>query len=532
MLKHFVLFILAFGLAVTTAKAEPYRRSVEFEWDQIEGAKSYDLELKRGKKTLNFSTKTPAWNGRLAPGIFQMRLRAKDHRGVPAPWSDPEEFRVYLEQVQIQSPADSSRIQTSEDSKAEVTFQWKPVSGAKAYYFELQSEAGEALEKEESLKDTKVTFKLAVARNYKWKVKALGPETDSEEETSATFSLIGAPLVAPELREPESDFVRELKWTAPKHASNYSYILNRLNPQTRKWEKVSESQSLTENRFEFDPNLPGGRYRFSLNAAAPLRKESKKSQMDFDVRSGDRSPAAEETFTLRQSIDRLSGWYAIASYLITIIDYQGANFDRSNSNLKYSAIGGTGRLGAGYLSPKTDWGFLGIADLSGMTIDGGNTFTFASLEASGIYRRTVGVAGEWRQHLGLFYKELPETVGKTSTSIVATNLLKVAGPHYGTEFWWAMTPKLGLQVNAHLYPNLLKLQTPGGAPLRTTFSYQVGLLGSYRLQKRMTGLAGYAYRVDQANYEAQAGQGSARAGDFNSVSLSGHYLNLFLEWAL
>ena len=34
---------------------------------------------------------------------------------------------------------------------------------------------------------------------------------------------------------------------------------------------------------------------------------------------------------------------------MTIFDYQSRNFDRSNSTLTYSAIGGTGRFGLGYL---------------------------------------------------------------------------------------------------------------------------------------------------------------------------------------
>jgi hypothetical protein len=49
------------------------------------------------------------------------------------------------------------------------------------------------------------------------------------------------------------------------------------------------------------------------------------------------------------------------------------------------------------------------------------------------------------------------------------------------------------------------------------------------------GYAGYAYRNDDARFKATPGNGSdpnsglAQEGDMNSVSISGHYVNLVLE---
>lgn len=531
MFKSFVFLILSLVFAALTVNAEPFRRSVEFEWDAIEGAKSYEIELKIGAKVLKFNSTDAQWSGLLAPGVYEMRIRAKDRRGVPAAWSPPEEFKVGLETAKLLQPKSKEEINTNQKKEADIQFQWEPVGGAEKYVFELTTEDGEIVKKEE-LKEPQIKLTLPVAKKFSWKVKATRPEAESDQVATDEFSLLGQKIPRPQIERPENDFVRQVKWNRPENASNYEYTLMRYDARAKHWEKVSESSEAKESELVFDPKWPGGRYRLSLKATSPLRGTSDKTEMDFMVRNGDRSPAAEETFTIRQSIDRLTGWYAIASYLITMVDYHGANFDKSNSTLNYSAIGGTGRLGAGYLSKSSAWGFLGIGDFSGINVEGSGNFTYASLEGNAIYRNTLSERGELRQSFGLFYKELPETIGKTANAITETNLLKTVGPHYGVEYWYAMTPKLGFQVNAHVYPSLMKIKTTNGEDISPTVSGQVGVLGSYRLKRNVTGLAGYAYRNDQIDYKAQAGKGSANAGDKNSVQLSGHYLNLFLEWAL
>jgi hypothetical protein len=531
---NLICFTLAFLFALSALSAqsgERYRRNVEFEWDAIEGAQSYDLEIQKGDKTLKFTTKQSQWVGNLVPGMYKMKIRAKDHRGVPADWSPPEDFKVGLETAKLTTPKPQDQIQSGADEKYEVVFSWEPVKAAESYVFELVSDDG-TIKQTETVKENRLTLNLPVAQKYTWKVNALGMGMDSDSLAADQFTVLGKKIKSPTLVKPETEFVRSMKWDPAPFATNYSYTLFRWDAKAKAWEKVEQKEDMQETELVFPPDYPGGRYRFQIKAQNPLRVPSALAQMDFKVKTGDRSPAAEETATLRMSIERLNGWYTIASYLITMVDYKGINFDRSNSVINYSAIGGTGRLGAGYLSPKSPWGFLGIADLGGITVVNASNYTYASLEANGIHRRSLGDRGELRQQIGFFYKELPETIGKTSDAITAMNLVKTIGPHYGIEYWWALSSKWGFQVNTHLYPSLMKINTPNGQNIQPSLSTQFGLLASYRLQRNLTGLAGYAFRQDQISYKAEPGQGSAGSNDFNKVELSGHYLNLFLEWAL
>ncbi len=519
------------------AESVKYRRIVEFEWEPIENAKSYELELQKlqmesqkpeGKIHL-FKSELSHWNGKLEPGPYQMRVRAKDWRKVPGEWSSPEIFKVGLDDVKILFPKAKDLIHSSSAQEAAVQFQWESVGGAESYQINITSN-DESFRKELSVSKTMAEFDLPVAHEYTWKIKARGLGLESDHETSNQFSLLGRKISAPKILAPENKFVREVSWKPSEDAKDYSYLVQRYNPQQKKWEDLARNPSSAENKIQINPNWPGGRYKVILKAQGALRVSSDVVQLSFDVKAGDRSPAAEEVATVRQSIDRLTGWYGIASYLVTVMSYSDSNND-VNSTAEFKGIGGTGRIGLGNLSSKSNWGFLGILDMSGILIDGFGNYTFASSEIGAVYRSNTSDHGEIRQHLGGFYKELPELIIDHQTlNLKEVNQLKFAGAHYGVEYWYALNSKLGLQANFHLYSNLVALATPRSHELSSSGSFQVGFLGSYRLKKNMTGLVGYAYRLDEMKYKT--GEAAAIPGEVNTATIQGHYLNLFLEWAL
>lgn len=532
-------FILLFTSLTATVWAAPYRRLVNFEWEAIEGAKSYEIELKQSKeddkekgegKTFTFKVKEAAWNGRLTPGRYMMRLRSRDYRGVPGDWSPPSEFNVGLETAVLKFPASRARIATKETDKIKMDFQWAPVGGADQYQFTLTSEDGKT-QVSETLKETKIRLELPVAMNYTWKVSASDAHGIQSDATAVSqFSVLGKALDAPRIEKPENEFVREIRWKKIDYASGYDVYVLKWNGQSKKWEKFKVIQNTQDDSLPFDDTWPGGKYQVAVRAKSDMRPASTLAKQSFSVRHGDRSPAAEYTALVRKSIDRVTGWYAIASYLVTEMQFKGVNPEK-NSAVAYSALGGTGRMGVGWFNPDTPWGFLGIIDLSGFTFNG-KTQTFASAEVNAVYRRAVGDRGEVRFQIGPYYKELPETVGDPFSGESQDLKITSAGPHAGAEYWFSLTPKLGLQINAHLYMSLLKISTPNGEPLRPSLSTQFGFLGSYRFTPTFTGLIGYARREDKMSYNAvPRADNFAVEGDVNESTVVGNYLNIFAEWA-
>lgn len=527
----FMAILLVGGISFAQEAILP-ARDISLEWESIEGAVTYDVEVTRKPLGMTkpeiHNTKESIWKGRLSPGYYQMRVRSKDRRRVPGDWSEAIELTVMLEPVRSNELKNDVKIDSTNPDTYEFEFKWQAVPGADSYELKVEGKGGEVITKTE-INELSSKLQLPVARELKWTLIAKNREgLTSETPLTGEIDLWGPTLDKPELQAPATAFVRELKWKNAKYTENVHYSLQVKDAKSGKWKSVDVQKSFVGEQMNFAPSWPGGEYRFSIRSQADRRKSSKIATINFDVIDGDRSEEAEYAAMLRGSIVRTTGWFVIASYLVTGMSYTGVNADNGGSAPLQVELpnnfGGTGRFGMGWISDRSPWGFLGIADLSGFTVAGKNP-TFMMTEFNIVRRSIIGANGEFRQQAGLFYKEMPEIIARDLNGIDRIDKIAAAGPHYGFEYWWALSPKLGFQVNGHLYGSLLSVKTPTGNPAVASLSYQAGLLGSYRITERASGLMGYAYRQDSQSYQSTSDR-------TNSVKITGHYFNLFLEWAL
>jgi len=511
-------------------KPSSFSREISLEWEPLADAKTYDVQiesLESATEPESHHTKESEWKGRLALGHYTLKVRGRDRRKVPGNWSPPVEFTVNIENAKIETPRVDQRLNSQDPNNFIFDTKWKKIPGAIGYEIELVDQDGKVLQREKT-EQTSISVTAPVAKELRLRVHGLGPGGyNSQDWAESHFSVVGPALEKFEIQRPGNAYVREISWQTPPQAEQYDYSLLRQDSRSGKWLPVDKKNGLTTNRLNFPSSYPGGNYRISVRAKANLRQSSPVAEMIFDVAKGSRSPAAEELGLIRDSIDPVTGWFGIASYLITSISYQGVNSDRTpnqplNVNLG-SAIGGTGRVGAGYLSHESRWGFLGVGDYSGISVNS-SLINYASLEGNAIYRFFPNTRGEIRQHMGLFYKQFPILQANLTSNIIGGTAAAI-GPHYGIEYWYGLNRTIGLQANLHGYINLLTAGTPSGGGVTPSISYQAGFLGSYRFTRRMTGLAGYAFRTDSISY-------TASDGNTNSSSVIGNYLNLFLEWAL
>ncbi len=508
-----------------------YKKNISFEWDAVEGAKYYEVELtpepaSDGRPVLAFKSPTNNWSGDIAPGGYALRTRSRDKRNIPGEWSATQNFVLNLDDLKMKFPEPNQNIQSDFATENPTNISWTPVPGAVKYQFKMSSDDG-SVKVDQVLTSAQYNAKLPVTKKYSYTIMAYSAfGISSEKETTGEFTLLGKKLATPKITIPENAWVRQLNWNFPPYTEEFSYAVSRWNSKTNKWDVVVKENNFKKNQIPFLPEWIGGRYKFFVQAKAKLRPSSDTAVIQFSVFDGNRSPTNEYKYTIRQSIDRTTGYFAIASYLITVMDYAGSNQDRGGASAAFTSLGGTGRLGLGYLSPIYPWGFLGVVDMSGFIINSSN-YTFATTELNAIYRKNTGERSEVRHQIGLFYKELPEVIGNGLGEFETTESISSSGPHYGFEYWYAMTPRLGFQANLHTYFSMFKVKTPTNEAISPTLSYQLGLMGSYKLSKKITGLMGYAYRKDALAYKSQR-----FAGENNSVELTGHYLNLFLEWAL
>jgi hypothetical protein len=162
---------------------------------------------------------------------------------------------------------------------------------------------------------------------------------------------------------------------------------------------------------------------------------------------------------------------------------------------------------------------------------------------------------EFRIKTGLFYKEVPQTladIGEISEYFNSNNRslagfkgtnnqnISMIGPHIGLEYWFSLTPKLGFQINSNWYYSMSAVKLPNnGTGFVPTVSDEYGVLGSYKVSQKFTGLLGLTYRKDQVKYKDTSSTTafnlpSANTEYSNNVnvttSVNGFYFSLFAEY--
>ncbi len=520
--------------------AQNYEDSKELtiEWEPVQGSFGYEIDVyglgEQGFVPLGlYKVKTTQWASNLNPGKYQFRIRGIDSRGVPGLWGEMIPFLVTVPPPVLLKPGNGAEFKTEEIEQTSVEFEWKSVKGATAYVLEVFPEgAGQASVVRVEVPEPKTTATLAVGKKYRWQVYSIDIQKQAGDpvKTQFVYTLLGKKIATPELEKPESEYVSKLNWAKPVGTEKFSYSLQKRNGEG-KWDILEKSADFDKTTLDINPKYKGGAYRLKVIASGTLRPPSDIAVVDFNLSSGERSSKTMEIARLRKAMELDKNNYLIASYLISSLSYLGDNKESGN-RLVYNVVGGTGRLGYGYM-PKSRWGFIGIVDLGGLNLKNKN-YTFASAEAQAVWRRYLGVASQIRLFLGLYARETPEATAFDADVVTVKNIQQF-GPLLGVQFWTSFNYKYGMQVNAQVNLAVLKLATPNGKNIIPTSSYQLGVLGSYKMRQNLTGFAGVAYRVDNATYQAKPYAGGtdlnfASAGDTNSVTMIGTFLNLYAEW--
>lgn len=515
---------------------ERVRRNVEIEWEVVGGASEYEVEFVRkdekGAKPTRFKTKKASWEANIKPGLYLVKIRSLDQRGVPGEWPEPMELAVKLPAI-IPAAGGSSEalVRATDPDKHDLKLSWEPIPGAQKYLVNVRSTTTEWSAQKE-VRDPSWSVNVPSGQVYEWNAVAIDERGGQGERLDSSFKVtVQAPgLELPQVEKPLSRFVREVKWTPSPHVTHYSYVLKRIDRKQRKWVIVDKKEEYKEETVPLKFSTPTGKYRLELQAHGKLRDSSQKSILDFEVEGGFRDPASFDRAELKDSISKPTNFYAIASYLITQVQYSANNYDR-NSIPSFKALGGTGRIGLGYQTPNSRWGGFAIVDLSGFTI-GSKNYTFSSIEAHATRKLDLGQRGLWLIGAGIFSKELPIVLGSETVGYQGLGKVRTIGPHAGFNYWLPFNQRLGLQLNARGYYGFFG-SSDSGQQVQPTLSFQYGLLGSYRLSPTMMGYAGYAHRTDQANYESNPSDPTsfARPGEVNSIRIDGDYLNLIFEYS-
>lgn len=521
-MKYFPLILFFIFIHTQFAQAIKLRKT-SIEWDQIEGATFYEVAIKQtyspNQTQFKKNEKTAQANLQLElpPGVYELKIRSYDQRKVAGEFSEPIQLIVQLENPKLTQL--KKVIQSENQDFEKVSLSWKPVLHAERYQLKIKPTIGKMIEIE--LKQTEYSIELPVAQKYTWSVQAIAENKilNNEAPELQEFQINGAALDEPEIIAPENEFVRQLTWNKPNYSQYYQFEIQ--YEKDGKWTHIQKGET-TSNKVSFNKNFPGGKYQFSLQAFADLRQASKIAKVEFDVIQGDRSKATESSANQKRSITTPDGIHVQARYSLSNLQYNN-HFADQNQRTQLNATSGIAGIGIGVASKFSNTGYVASIDY-GILGFNDQTIQFYSLEMN-LTTHYELEQSKFKLLAGANIKQFPSIGSDQSGNLIPKNLSSY-GFHIGIEYWYALTGKLGLQANIHLYELFGTIETPNKEPIQPSLSSQFGIMGAYRITPMTTGYIGYMRKNDQIKYEPS--YDSISLTD-NQIIMSGDYLSLNLE---
>lgn len=234
----------------------------EFQWTSVEGAASYEVFLNRTDITQHVLRTTQLPNSTfvppiLAPGNYELWVRAKDSAGYAGPWSSRHRFSVAAAVAGV-TATPVERHQTS--LLQTPTLLWQ--HSADAVAFDVHLFDGRSVIRAQQLTAASWQTPNLGSAKWKWWVRAITADGHAGPWSSeATIDTTGrAATVSPiGMADPNPIF----NWTAVLEADRYVLQVNNLT--TGEAQFIREDD-LRETSFQSSGPLPSGSYRFWVRA--------------------------------------------------------------------------------------------------------------------------------------------------------------------------------------------------------------------------------------------------------------------------
>lgn len=404
-------------------------RKLDFSWDEVQGARGYDLELAPTKagKPKQFKTDKTSWSGELEPGSYKLRVRALDRRGVPGTWSDAFPVALPYPAPKALAPAPSAVIKAVDADKTRVSFRWQSLGEGVAYKIKVEDEKGQA-RLERDARDAQAEIELPVATRYTWSVRAYADgQAGDELKAPVAFLLEGPALASPTLARPFEATSRTLAWVKPAHAESYVVKVQVKKKAATRWATLSQESDFADDALALDPAWPEGRYRITVAARAPLRATSKPAVFDFEY--GTTQTKTQAKPSLADGPGRLDYAYipfiadnTVRSASMTD-DVRAVVFDSNRLQASYRTSGRTHAVGARMSGHLATWTLFGKEAASQAPSQDEVEVRTLAMSSDLFYRWTVGNldltlgAGYGAWSAVLLYAIPPDKVGVTRGAV-------------------------------------------------------------------------------------------------------------------
>ena len=540
---HLLLFILLIFQTTIVFSADKTSRWIDLDWDEVPGAKGYDVELFEVIDQKNFSrgvfhTETPHWAKESNPGKYNIKMRALDSRKVPGPWGEALPFVVRLPSAQMIRPLNNEILTASEMNELLVTFQWSNVTGALFYQLVVFNSKNKVI-LNEITKDIEVKYKLSQIDNYKWYLFPMfspNEKKDPEDFLSNKdenlkekfFSIKGQILKTPVL---DVEIIKKkgllFRWNEVFRAETYLYEV--FKEEDNKEVKKILNGSTKKHQFAFGKNnLSDGKYIINIKATSSDYQDSESARVIFKIEKDSFEVTNNESINREASNRPLEASSLQGQFGYPSLQYTSRNFETDTTN---------------------DQLFRGV------TIQGRWRKNISNLRYQNILKFEISQVADSATEVIFF--NISETIGKDiligqSHFYVAAGLRFDSTPFLKADMgnntisklsYKSTGPELNLQFNHHwnsfwsnelkssLFFPLLGLSIPNGGKIKTSLNYELEL----KLVGTVSSLFDFYSGFNMTSHSIKTlaivgGSGHALAGDVNEIKYTANYFTFGMEF--
>lgn len=259
-------------------------REVEFEWEEVDGAKHYQVEIKNDKDFLQkLTSNTFTFKTQITPGKYQIRgkVHGIDPRDAQSDWSPWKAFDVPPAPVKTMKFENFEYKISSHSWVSEIPLKWHSVDGAAEYTVEIV-DVNRKTKKTITVNNPGVLLKL---RPGYFSVSITTKTADGLN--SETFSLPQQIMVQNIPVEPPQKAVLAMdKGLMSFESTKGTLVIVALERQAflgKDWVKIDE-KTVTENRYQWPASLKPGKYRLTLFSKNSFDEVSTPVIRDFVIK--------------------------------------------------------------------------------------------------------------------------------------------------------------------------------------------------------------------------------------------------------
>lgn len=273
-----LLLLFVFSM---TLKSEASPVPVEFEWESVPGAISYEVEiLSKQKKVISRSSSpNELFKLELEPGEYLVRGRAKDSRNAFSEWSQLQDFKIEPQKIKdLKLPAQESLTVDKKSLTASLAFSWARAKGAEQYLVEILNEKNEVVAKVNTA-NTQAVFKVRPGL-YRTRIRSVAANKIMSEPTVSSRPITIANLPV----EPPSEIKyqnQQLQWKK-SHEIPVEVRIEYRRFQGE-WKQV-QTLTVSSSELSFSANKKPGEYRVSLRHITPYKDTSISKTYEFVVK--------------------------------------------------------------------------------------------------------------------------------------------------------------------------------------------------------------------------------------------------------